>query len=162
GLAFLAAYRFVFVADALTLVRFRLAGRPDLGRELADLLLVGALDDDRGRVGQLDGHAIGRGHRDGVGVPDGEDDRLLVHAGLVADALDLEALFVTRGDALDHVGDQAAGQAVQRAVETLVVGPRNDHGLLGLVVDDLHGAVRRQLELALRPLDVERAVVEPD
>ena len=40
GLAFLAADLFVLVADALALVRFRLAHVANLRRELADLLLV--------------------------------------------------------------------------------------------------------------------------
>ena len=105
---------FVLVADALALVRFRLAGRPHLGGELADLLLVGA----RGRRSSS-GRARRRSRRRaasvsiGVGVADGQHDRLLVHAGLVADALDLELLLVALRHALDHVGDQAARQAVQ-------------------------------------------------
>src|SRR5271155_5369114 len=40
-LAFLAADHFRIVADALALVRLRLAGGTHVGRELADLLLVG-------------------------------------------------------------------------------------------------------------------------
>ena len=106
---------FVFVANALALVRLRLAGAADLGGELADLLLVRALDHDRRRVGQFDRHAIGRRQLDRVGIADRQHDRLLVHAGLVADALDLELLLVALGHALDHVGDQAARQAVQRS-----------------------------------------------
>src|SRR6516164_4641996 len=57
-LAFLAAHRFVLVADALALVRLRLSRGPDLGGELPDLLLVGALDHDRRRVRHVRGHAL--------------------------------------------------------------------------------------------------------
>src|SRR5215472_9494268 len=42
------------VADALALVRLRRAHLADLGRRLADLLLVGPLDDDLGRDGHLE------------------------------------------------------------------------------------------------------------
>src|SRR5438128_547313 len=47
GLALLAADHFTVVADALALVRFRLAGGPDFGGELANLLLVRPLYHDR-------------------------------------------------------------------------------------------------------------------
>ena len=47
----------------------------------------------------------------------------------VADALDLEALLVAVGDALDHVGHQRAGEAVQRAV-LAAVGRARDEQLL--------------------------------
>ena len=48
--------------------------------------------------------------------------------GAVADADDLELLGEAVGDTDDHVVDQRAGQAVQRAVLALVVGPLDhDH-----------------------------------
>src|SRR5947208_3606532 len=54
GLAFLAADDFVLVADALALVRLRLADGADLGRVLPDRLLVRPADDDRVGVRHLD------------------------------------------------------------------------------------------------------------
>ena len=75
-----------------------------------------------GRVGDGDGHARGGLEHDLVGVADLERHGVgLLELGLVADADDLELLGVAVGDALDHVGDQAAGQAVQRAALPLVV-----------------------------------------
>ena len=53
--------------------------------------------------------------------------------GLVADADDLKALGVAGRDALDHVGDQAPGQAVQSAIFALVVGTGDQNLLAGLV-----------------------------
>src|SRR5438477_1593124 len=49
-LAFLAAHHFVLVTDALALVRLRLAGGPDLGGELTDLLLIRPTHHDGRRV----------------------------------------------------------------------------------------------------------------
>src|SRR5262245_28041532 len=100
GLALLAAHLFVLVADALALVRLRLAHAAHLGRELPHLLLVRPADDDRGRVRQLHGHTLGRRHLNRVGVADRQHQVLLVQARLVADTLDLEALLVALGNAL--------------------------------------------------------------
>src|SRR6266446_2167367 len=88
GLAFLAPDLFVLVADALALVRFRLAHGPDLGGELSDLLLVGALDQDGALGADLDRDSIRWRFLDGVGVANRQHDRFLVgiHAGHVADA----------------------------------------------------------------------------
>src|SRR5438045_1400857 len=63
-LAFLAQDVLACVLDALALVGLRLAVSADLGRDLADLLPVGAVDDDLGRLGQRDGDALGDGIAD--------------------------------------------------------------------------------------------------
>src|SRR5687768_5756249 len=75
-LPFLAADDFVLVPVALALVRLRLAAGADLGGELADGLLVGPADDDRGRVRHRDGQARRRFVVDPVRVPDGQLDAL--------------------------------------------------------------------------------------
>src|SRR5690348_7181324 len=54
-LAHLSAHELALVANALALVRLRRANLPDLGRGLADDLLVGALDDDLRRRRNLEG-----------------------------------------------------------------------------------------------------------
>src|SRR5581483_1881231 len=157
-LAFLAPHLFAVIANALALVWFRLAHAARAGSILADLLLVVSLDDDGGRIGQFHRDALRRWHLDRIGVADRQHQFLLVHAGLIADALDLEALFVSLGDALDHVGHERTRQAVQRAVLAFVIGADDGNGL-GLVVNlDFHGRVRRELELALGPLDLDLAV----
>src|SRR6266508_4018724 len=56
----LAADVLVDVADALALVRLGLADLADVGRHLADELLVGAPDDDAGRDGHLEGDPLER------------------------------------------------------------------------------------------------------
>ena len=68
GLAGLAADLLAGVADALALVRLRLAGRADLGGDLADELLVDADDREAGRVLDLEADAVGRVDLDRVAV----------------------------------------------------------------------------------------------
>src|SRR3972149_9417360 len=57
-LAFLADDRFLDVLDALALVGRRWAVRPDLGRDLADRLFVGAADQDARRLLALDRNSL--------------------------------------------------------------------------------------------------------
>src|ERR1700688_260919 len=67
-LAHLPAHVLALVANALALVGLRRADLANLGRRLADLLLVGALDDDLGRHRNLEADARPRLDRDGMGV----------------------------------------------------------------------------------------------
>src|SRR5690606_40972363 len=68
----LAADDFTLVLDALGLVRVGLAQLADVGRDLADLLLVDALDAEAGRGLDLEGDALRRLHHDRVAVAEGE------------------------------------------------------------------------------------------
>ena len=87
--------------------------RPAACRCPAPRSLVGALDGE--------GDALRRLDRDRVAVAQRElEVRTLGHHA-VTGADDLKLLLVALGDALDHVGDQRAGQAVQRARCALVV-----------------------------------------
>ena len=134
------------VADALALVGLRRADLADLGGRLAHHLLVGALDDDLGRGGNLEGDAGARLDRDRVRVADLELEIGALERGAVADALDLEALLEALRDALDHVRDERAREPVERAV--LAALGRTRHGDDALVLRDLH---------PLRDLLLERA-----
>src|SRR5579884_4194330 len=69
-LAYLPANVLALVADALALVRLRRANLADLGGRLADLLLVGALDDDLRRLRDLEADARPRLDRHGMRVAD--------------------------------------------------------------------------------------------
>ena len=116
SLSDLAADLLAGVPDALALVGLGLAELADVRCHLADGLLVDALDREPGRA--LDGErdAVGGVEDDRVAVAERELElrRALGHDA-VADADDLEPLLVALGDADDHVVDQRAGQAVQRA-----------------------------------------------
>ena len=87
---------------------------------------------------------VGRVDLDRVRVAERQHELLALELGAVADALDLEALLEAVRDALDHVRDQAAGEAVQGAVLAAVGGPGDeDLAVLLLHVDVAALALRR-------------------
>jgi hypothetical protein len=79
----------------------------------------------------------------------------------VTRADDLHLLLVARRDALDHVGDERAGQAVQRARGALVVGPRDLDGA-AVTLADPDGLGDGESQLALGSLDGDRLAVDGD
>src|SRR5215207_5351995 len=89
-LAFLAQDRLVRVADALALVGLGLAEAPDLGRNLADPLPVGAADRDRGWSLADDLHVFGDRELDVVAVTELQVEDPSVDGGTVADTADLQ------------------------------------------------------------------------
>jgi hypothetical protein len=68
----------------------------------------------------------------------------------VADALDLERLLEPLRHALDHVGHERAGEAVQGAVLPALGGARNDELAVALLDRDARRHLLR--ELAERPV----------
>src|SRR4051812_23632888 len=124
----------VRVPDALALVRLGRAHLADPRGDLADDLLGVALHDDLGRDGNLELDALRRLDRDRVRVADLKLDVAALERGAVADALDLEALRVALGHALDHVEDQRTREAVERAVLAAVRRP--GHEQLGVLLLD--------------------------
>src|SRR5439155_14795310 len=153
GLALFAANLLLVIPNAFAFIRLGLAHPAHLGGKLAHLLLVGAFDDDGGRIRQFHRDAVGRTHGYRVGVANGEDQGLLIQPGLVADAFNPEAFFKTLGDALYHVGDQAAGESMQGTIEPFVVRPTHLDGLGAIVELDFHVTMKHQLQFAFRPLD---------
>src|SRR5262249_22579028 len=104
------------VADALALVGLGRAHLADLGRGLADELLVDPADDDLRRRRHLELDPLPRHDPHRVRVA---DLQLEVRAGerrAVADPLELEALLEALGDAVDHVRDERAREPVERPV----------------------------------------------
>src|SRR4051812_39651701 len=134
------------VADPLALVGL---GRPllaDHRGDLADLLLGVALDDHAGRLRDLELDALRRLDRHGVRVAQRELEVGALELGAVADALDLQRLREAVGDPGDHVGDEGAGEPVQRAM-LRAIGRAGDDQLLALL-PDLDRAVLALLEVA--------------
>src|SRR5581483_7024791 len=115
-LADLPADELALVADALALVRLGRANLADLRRGLADDLLVDAADDDLRRHRHLERDALARLHLHGVRVAHLQLEIGSGHRGTVADTLGFQPLFEAGRDALDHVRDQRAREAVQRPV----------------------------------------------
>src|SRR4029453_5850563 len=114
-LAFLAEDVFGVVLDALALVGLRRAHGADLGRDLADLLLVVAADQHRGRLLALDRDAFRDRIQHVVAVAHLQLQVLALDRGAIADAVDLQRLAVALAHALDHVAQVGAGGAPQDA-----------------------------------------------
>src|SRR2546430_6040005 len=148
------------IADALALVRLARAHLPHLGRDLADLLLVDTLDDDLRRDRYLEGDSLRRLHHYGMGEADIQPEIGTLQRRAIADALQLEALLESLGDALDHVRDQRARQAVQRPVVAALGGPGDRDRRVALL--DLHPGRHLLRELAQGPVDHHAAGQERD
>src|SRR6185503_9326771 len=161
GLARLLLQHLAHVADALLLVRVRLAQAADLRRHLAHLLPVDAGDGDPVGLGVHRDLDAGRDRvHDGMRVPEREHDLLPLDVGAVADAHDVELLGEALGDAADRVVGQGAGQAVQGALTLLVVLARG----LQLAVLQLERDARRhrRRQLALGSLDLQAVRLDLD
>src|SRR3990170_7281247 len=125
------------VADALALVRVRLADRADPRGHLADKLLVDPGDTDAVRLGHLEGDACGRRDLYRVAEADLQRERVPLLGGAIADALDLQVHFEPFRDAADHVGQQRSRQPVQGLVVVQIGRPPHDDHPVG----ERHGEV---------------------
>src|SRR5699024_6334193 len=131
SLSDLATDLLALVAHALALVRVGTAQLADVGGDLTDELLVDPLDREAGRVLDGEGDALRRLDDDGVAEPERELEVAALVLDAVTGAVDLELLLVPSGDTDDHVVDEAAAQAVQRAGLPLVVRARDLDALVG-------------------------------
>ena len=116
GLADLLAQHFAGVADALVLVRIGRAQRADIGRHLAQHLLVVAGQHQVRLLVDLQIDAVGQQNFDGVRIAERERRDLALDVGAVADADDVELARESGRDALHGIGGQRARQPVQRGV----------------------------------------------
>ena len=96
------------ILDTLALVGLRLAPAANFGGNLTDLLTVDPADLDRRRVGSLHVDAVGNGVVDVVAIAELQLQVLALGRGAIADAVDLEHLGETLGDAGDEVLDLRA------------------------------------------------------
>src|SRR4051812_39993134 len=124
------------VADALALVGLGRALLADVRGDLADQLLGDALHDHARGLGHLEGDALRRLDRHRVGVAERHLEVTALQCRAVADALDLQRLLKAGGDALDHVGDERARQAVQRPVLAAVGRALDEQLAIGLLDGD--------------------------
>src|SRR5690348_4767129 len=104
------------IAHALALVGFGWAEAANLGCDLADDLLVGALDQHFGLGRRFDADALGRVEHHRVGEAQAEAQRLALHGGAITDADQLKLALVTLRDAGDHVGDQRTRRTAELVV----------------------------------------------
>src|SRR6267378_3093786 len=138
------------VADAFALVWLGWADIAQLRGHLAHEFLVDTLDLHVDVIRHRNLDALRRVIGHGMRVPDHQLHAERLRLGLVADALDLERLREARGDALDHVGDERAREAMQRLVLRLVRRTLHDHA--AVLERQQHVRVQRAADLALRPL----------
>src|SRR2546430_6558314 len=101
------------VADALLLVRIRLAQPPDVRRHLSHELAVDARHRDVRLLVDRDVDASRDVEHHRVRVAEREDHLLALQLRAVADADDVELLLVAVDDAGHGVGNEAAGEAVK-------------------------------------------------
>src|SRR3989442_10774523 len=126
GLAGLAADSLARVADTLALVRLGLASRTHPRGHLSNELLVDPDDSKPDWVFELEANPRRRFDLDGMAVAQVELELVADLRRAIADAGDLEDLPVAIRHALDHVGDERPGKAMELAVHLEVRGTR-DH-----------------------------------
>src|SRR6185295_9659942 len=151
-LAFLQLDLLAGVTHALALVGLGWAHIADFRRHLADLLPVDALDEDFRLARRFDRDALGHRIADRMRKAEREVQRLALHGGAEADALELELLLVALGHAEDHVGEmRARGARLHARLFT-----RELHRELLLFLLDRHALVQRQRQGALGALHRHR------
>src|SRR2546426_477005 len=158
GLAGLAPDLLARVADPLAFVGLGRPDRADLRRHLAHELLVDALDLHEDVVVHRDLDPLRRVIWHRVGEADDELHAERLWLRLVAHPLDLERLRKPLGDAVDHVGDERAGESVERLVPALIGGPPHDDRLAFHRYGQL--GVDQPADLALRTLHGDAQAVE--
>src|SRR5262245_41550320 len=147
-LGFLQGDFFAGVAHALALVGLRRTERADLRGDLADALLVGALDQDLGLGRHRDGDAFRGLEHDRVREAERQVEVLAGERGAIADTDQLQLLLVALADALHHVVEKRARGT--RGAAVLALDGALDLAALDLDLDAVHAG---ELQRALRALD---------
>src|SRR5262249_22157199 len=157
-LPFLAEDGFAGIFHTLALVRFGLAERSDLGRDLSHPLVVDAADHDLGRLRDHDRDAVRDRKGDVMGIAELQLQGLALQCRTIADPGDFELALVALGHTLNELGHQRTRRAPQRA------------RLLGIVARiDVHAAridlnrnvvVQHDLQGALGALHLDRLTLD--
>ena len=147
-----------FVADALALVRLRLAPLADVRGNLADLLLGDAVHDDLRLTGHLERDVLGSLHQHRVGEAQLHLKILALERGAVAHAHQLQLLGKAVGHALHHVGDERAHEAMVGLRFARIVRTLDDD--FAVLLLDSHDLGERASQLAFRPLHRHRRAVD--
>src|SRR5664280_1347570 len=162
GLAGLLLEDLAHEAESLQLVRVGRTNAADLGRRLADFLLVDTRDDDvRDVLGlrvrcDLDLDAIRHREFHNVREADAEHDGPSLDLGLETDAHEVDLALETLGDAENRVLEERAVQAVERLVLLLLASAREADDAVFLLDGDARENGRH--DGALRALHRDRNV----
>src|SRR5690554_548702 len=157
-LGFLADDVLAGVLHALALVGLRRSVPADLRGDLADLLLVGAGDQDLGLGRRGDGDAVRDREHHRVRKAQGQVQVLALHRGTVAHAHQLELALEAFGHAADHVVHDRADGAGYGHVRRF---DRGEHDVAVLDLD-LHAFRPRDRQGALRALHANFDVLDVD
>src|SRR5690625_915178 len=104
SLSGLAADVLIGIAHTLALIWFRLAQFPNIGRDLADYLLIDPLNRKFGLGFDVERDSLGRFKRHGMAVPQAQfDGARALGNDPVPDADDFHLLFKTLRDPVDHI-----------------------------------------------------------
>src|SRR5690606_6331945 len=160
SLSDLAADVLTLVPHALALVRVGPAQLADVRGDLADLLLVDALDDQLGRLLHLQRDARGGLDGDRVAVAARPHEALALAHHAATAVLDLQRLLEALRRPGAHAVHQGPGEPVQTAHVGAVLGPAHDH--LAVLEVGLDGRGDRVGQRALRPLDGDLTAVDAD
>src|SRR4029450_1250791 len=156
-LAFLAEDELACIFDAFTLVGLRRSELPDLGGDLADLLLVDARNHDLRRLRADNLNTLRGGIGNIVAEAELKVEIGALHRGAVADARDLEPLVKALRYAGDQIGDESSPHAPHGAGFLGVLAHLDrDPALVEL---GHHGIGEHVLELALGALDLDLLAV---
>src|SRR6266576_4336531 len=158
GLAGLTPDLLTHVADPLPLVRLGWSDGAQLRGHLSHELLVDAFDLHEHVVVDRDLDALGSVIRHRVRETNDELHAERLGLRLVADALNLERLREPLRHAVHPVGDERAGEPVQRFVPALVRGAPHHDGVFLERQGELR--MKRAADLALRALHGDRAALE--
>ena len=116
GLADLLLQYFAHIADALVLIRIRLAQRADIRRHLAQHLLVVAGQDQMRLLVDLQIDALGQQNFDRMRIAQRERRDLPFHVRAIADAHDVELSREAGRHALYGIRGQRPREPVQRGM----------------------------------------------
>ena len=146
----------VFVLDTLSEVGLGRSLLADLSRDLAALLLGGAVYDDGICIGNVKLYVVALFKYYVVGITKLQSKGLSGLLCSVAYAVDNKLFGVSLGNAHYHVVDKCAGEAVDRSHFFLIVGAGNGYGVSVLI--DGHSGVESLAQGTLCLLDTSRFV----
>ncbi len=131
--------------------------RTKIRGNLADLRFIGAADDDVRLLIDRNLNPLGDRKLDRVGLAEREGDDFALHFGAVTDADDVELFLETLGNAENGVGQQGAGQPVERAVFFVIANGR-EHAVF-LLQANLPGHQHVKLALGALHFDLTGVVL---
>jgi len=162
GLAGLATDLFVLIPDSLAFVGLRLAAGANLSGELPDEMLVDTLNDDVRLIRAEDVEPCRNRQLKFVREAHTQLQRVFLDRSDISNANDLELLFVSLGNSLDHVRRQCPSEAMQRSRSPIISLP--SHLQLAVCGINRHCdcGVDAVFQFAQGAFDLEHSAIDSD